>query len=57
MDNKNNKGAPDSKTINLNEDYEVSYWTKELGVTEEELSTAVNKVGKSVEAVREHLKK
>lgn len=57
MDNKNNTGAPDSKTINLNEDYEVGYWTKELGITKEELADAVAKVGKSAEAVRQHLNK
>ena len=57
MDNKNNPGNPDRNTINLNEDYEVSYWTKELGVTKEELTEAVNKAGKSAQAVREYLKK
>ena len=57
MDNKNNPGNPDRNTINLNEDYEVSYWTKELGVTKEELTEAVNKAGKSAQAVRDYLGK
>ena len=55
MDSTSKTGTPDSKTINLNEDYEVKYWTKELNTTKEELTDAVNEVGKSVEAVREHL--
>lgn len=57
MDSKDNKGTPDSKTINLNEDYEVSYWVSTIGVTREQLIEAVGKVGKSVEAVKEYLHK
>ena len=57
MDNTNKTGTPDRNTINLNEDYEVTYWTEELGVTKEELTEAVNKAGKSADAVREYLKK
>ncbi len=57
MDNTKNTGTPDRNTINLNEDYEVSYWTKELGVSRDELTEAVNKAGKSAQAVREYLNK
>ena len=57
MDNTSKTGTPDSKTINLNEDYEVTYWTKQLGVSKEDLTAAVNAVGKSVEAVKAYLKK
>ena len=57
MDNTSKTGTPDSKTINLNEDYEVIYWTKQLGVSKEDLTAAVNAVGKSVEAVKAYLKK
>ena len=56
MDNKTKTGKPDSKTINLNEAYEVTYWTKELNTTKEDLTEAVSVVGKSAEAVREYLK-
>ncbi|MFD0749154.1 DUF3606 domain-containing protein [Mucilaginibacter calamicampi] len=55
MDNTAKTGTPDSKTINLNEDYEIKYWTKELNASKEELTDAVNEVGKSAEAVREYL--
>ena len=57
MDNTNKTGTPDRNTINLNEDYEVTYWTEELGVSKEELTEAVNKAGKSAQAVREYLNK
>ena len=57
MDNIKKTGSPDSKTINLGEEYEIAYWTKELGVTKKQLSDAISAVGKSAEAVRKHLKK
>ena len=31
--------------ININEDDEIRYWTKELDVSEDELRAAVNRVG------------
>jgi Protein of unknown function (DUF3606) len=55
MDNLTKKGAPDRSKINMHEDYEVKYWTKELGVSKEELQKAVDKVGNSASAVRKEL--
>jgi hypothetical protein len=55
MDNKSKIGRPDRSKINLNEDYEVKYWTRELGVTKEELRRVVEKVGNSAAAVRKEL--
>jgi hypothetical protein len=55
MDNRGKKGQPDRSRINLNEDYEVKYWTKHLGVSREELAKAVEKVGNSAAAVRKEL--
>ncbi|MFD0751887.1 DUF3606 domain-containing protein [Mucilaginibacter calamicampi] len=55
MDNTLKTGAPDSKTINLKEEYEVKYWKKELNASKEDLEEAVEAVGKSVEKVREFL--
>jgi hypothetical protein len=43
--------------IDVHEDYELRYWTKELGVSPDELKSAVQKVGPSAKAVREHLGK
>jgi hypothetical protein len=54
-DNTQRTGSPDSKRINLEQDYEVRYWSKELGVTPERLREAVKAAGTSVEAVRKHL--
>ena len=56
-DNKNIRGPADSKKINVNEDYELAYWTKELGVTEKELRAAVTAAGTDVAEVRTHLGK
>jgi hypothetical protein len=46
----------DSSRININEPYEVEYWTQTLGVTESKLRRAVDAVGTSVEAVRKWLR-
>jgi hypothetical protein len=56
MDSKENIGSPDRDRINVHEDYEVEYWTKQLSVSKEELIAAVNTVGTSTNAVQEHLK-
>ena len=56
-DNKSNRGAQDRSRINVNEDYELRYWTKTLGVSEDELRAAVQKHGTSAEAVRNGLNK
>ena len=55
-DNKTKTHPLDSSRINVNESHEVKYWTKELGVTKEQLQEAVNNVGTSSAAVRDHLK-
>ncbi|MDB5122709.1 MAG: hypothetical protein JWP94_838 [Mucilaginibacter sp.] len=57
MDNKNNVGTPDRDRININENYEVEYWTKTLGISADELKKAVKSAGTSADAVRQHLKK
>jgi uncharacterized protein DUF3606 len=46
---------PDRSKINMNEDYEVEYWTHALGVSREQLQRAVAKVGESATSVREEL--
>ena len=43
-DDKKNTGSPDRDRINVNEDYELQYWTKALGVSAEELRAAVKAV-------------
>jgi hypothetical protein len=51
-DDKQNSGSPDRDRINVNEDYELRYWTQTLGVSAEELRAAV---GPTANAVRAHL--
>ena len=47
----------DRDRINLHEDYELRYWTKELGVTPEKLKQTVEKMGVMVTDVRKALGK
>jgi uncharacterized protein DUF3606 len=54
-DDKSNRGAADRTRINISEDYEVRYWSEELGCTEAALREAVLAVGPSASAVRAHL--
>ncbi len=56
-DDKSNTGGPDRDRINVNEDYELQYWTKALGVSADELREAVKSVGPTAAAVRQHLGK
>ncbi|MBO1746994.1 DUF3606 domain-containing protein [Stenotrophomonas indicatrix] len=56
-DDKKNTGSPDRDRININEDYELQYWTKALGVSADELRAAVKAVGPTSAAVRKHLGK
>jgi hypothetical protein len=54
-DDLESRGPKDRTHINLSNEYEVRYWTKVLGITKEELTVVVYKVGNSVEAVRREL--
>lgn len=56
-DDKKNTGSPDRDRINVNEDYELQYWTKALGVSADELRAAVKAVGPTAAAVRKYLGK
>ena len=56
-DNMKDRGAQDRSRINVNESWELQYWTKALGVSEEQLRDAVKAAGTSADAVRKHLGK
>ena len=56
-DNKQQAGKQDRDRINVNEDYELRDWSKSLGVTPDELKSAVAKVGPMAKDVRQHLGK
>ena len=47
----------DAKRININEPYEVTYWSKHFGVTPEQLKKAVQKVGTMADDVGRELRK
>jgi len=56
-DNLEDRGPQDRSRINVNEPWELQYWTRHFGISEEQLRTAVNTAGTSVEAVGKHLGK
>jgi hypothetical protein len=51
------KTAQDRKRISLTEDYEVRYWTHELGITKDQLAAMVKEHGNSVDKIRAALAK
>jgi hypothetical protein len=44
-DDKTKTAPQDAQRVNVNEDYEVAYWSKKFGCTPERLKAAVKKVG------------
>ena len=56
-DDKTKRGPQDRSRINVNEDYELRYWTGKFQVSEQELRDAVNRAGTSAAAVERLLKK
>lgn len=56
-DNLQKAGAQDRSRINVHERWELDYWTRELGVSAEELARLVKEVGPSAIAVRAALQK
>jgi Protein of unknown function (DUF3606) len=55
--NLKNVGRLDDSRINIEQDYEVSYWCEKLDVSPDQLRSAVAKVGPLVKDVREQLKR
>ncbi|MDO9406361.1 MAG: DUF3606 domain-containing protein [Polaromonas sp.] len=54
-DDRTKRGGQDRKRINASEGYEVQYWTRQLGCTEQQLQLAIAAVGPQVEQVRAYL--
>ncbi|MGE5170294.1 MAG: DUF3606 domain-containing protein [Rudaea sp.] len=50
------RGEGDRQRINVNQEHEVRYWSQKLGVTPEELRTAVKDVGPMAAAVEQRLR-
>ncbi len=56
-DDRSLRGPGDRQRINLSERYEVQYWTSKWGVSREQLTEAVKKVGPMSVAVAKELGK
>jgi hypothetical protein len=56
MDDKKKTGRADDSRINVNESYELQYWSEKFGVTRDELRAAVQAVGDRADKVEEYLK-
>lgn len=56
-DNLQNRGPQDDARVNVNQPWEVVYWTKKFGVTEVQLRAAVNAVGVMAADVKRYLGK
>ena len=56
-DDKTKAGPQDRKRINIEEDYEIDWWTKKFSVSRAALADAVDAVGTSAQAVADYLGK
>jgi len=56
-DNLKRKSPEDPKKININQQWELNYWSAKFNVSEVRLITAVKKVGVMVVNVERELKK
>ena len=56
-DDLSKRGPQDAARVNVHEDWEVRYWCKAFGCTEQELKDAVKAVGVSAAAIRQHFGK
>ena len=54
-DDPTKRGSQDRDRINVNQDHEVRSWAKSLGVSEDQLRSAVAKAGPMVKDVKAHL--
>ena len=55
-DNLKQTGKPDDARINVDQDHELSYWSKRLGVSRDRLREAVAKAGPVVRNVQRELR-
>jgi hypothetical protein len=56
-DDKANRGNPDRQRIDVNDPNELRDWSESIGVTPDELKSAVRQVGPVAEKVREYLRR
>ncbi len=56
-DDKSKTKPQDAERVNVNEDYEIAYWTSKFGCTPDRLKAAVKKVGVMAKDVESELKR
>ena len=56
-DDKTKRGPQDRAKINVQEKYEMDYWSRKFGVTPDQLRNAVKKAGPSAAAVERELQR
>ena len=56
-DDKTKRGPQDRAKINVQEKYEMDYWSRKFGVTPDQLRNALKKVGPSAAAVELELQR
>ena len=56
-DNKTKTAPQDAARVNVNEDYELEYWSKRFDCSRDELKAAVKQVGVSADAVEGFFKR
>lgn len=57
MDDKSKIGGADQTRININESYELDYWSNKFGVSKDKLKATIQIVGASVKEVEKYLTK
>ena len=55
-DDRSIRGPADRARVNVNERYELDYWSERFGVTRDRLKSAVNAVGVMAADVENYLK-
>ena len=53
-DDRSLRGGQDRTRVNMDQDYEAKYWAEKWGVSQEELRSAVTKVGPMVSDLERH---
>ena len=53
-DDRSLRGGQDRTRVNVNQDYEARYWASKWGISQDELRTAVAKVGPLVADLERH---
>jgi uncharacterized protein DUF3606 len=56
VDDLTNRGPRDRNRVDVNEDWELRYWTKKFGCTSTELRNAVQAVGVMADKVEAYVK-